>query len=115
MSRVNVTINEIPYQGSVQLTGVAGDATNDHQMDNDGNTLLMIENTDAASITATIVSVDDPYGRSEDIALTVAQNELYAAGPFIPSIWNQPGRVMFIDLSAAVTVTLWAIRFNPRR
>lgn len=115
MARTAITINEIPFQGSLLLTGVAGDATNNHQFDNDGNTLLLVENTDAAAKSVTIQSVDDPFGRSENIALTVAQNTIYAAGPFIPSIWNQPGRTMFVDLDADTGVTFWAVRFNPRR
>lgn len=115
MARTEIAINEIPYQGILVETTTAGDATNGMQMSNDGNTLLKCENGGGGAVELTIQSVNDPFGRSEDIVQSVGAGETYFSGPFIPSIWNQPGAKLFVDLDSDVSVTLTAIRYNPRR
>ncbi len=118
MARTELTVNTIPANGGgiQNLTLTAGDATNDHQFDNDGNTLLYVQNTGAGAVVVTIVSVDDEFGRQEDTVLTVPITTGESlAGPFLPANFNQPGRKIFVDLDIDAGVSLAAVRYQQRR
>lgn len=125
MPRTNIPVTLIPsfsggVGGAVTLTTVAADATNDHEMINDGRTFLLFQNTVAGATSATIVSVPDEYGRLGDITVTIptynsaTQNSVTVAGPFRQQHWNQGnGTKMNVDLAGAVTTFLSAFRTLP--
>jgi hypothetical protein len=114
MARTNIPIEEIPANGgSLEITGIAGDATNDHSFVNDGRTLLYVKNGDVSAKQATVVSVSDQFGRTGDEVLSVTAGETALFGPFLPAIWNQAGGVVNVDLDADTSVEVAAVRYNP--
>lgn len=122
MARVAITINTIPANGGglSTVTKTAADATNDHEMDNDGNTLIFAENLDSATKTITIKSVADEYGRTGDTTLTVPVAAAgvpgtSVAGPFRLAHWNQSGGKVHIDITDATALKFYAVRFSLAR
>ncbi len=122
MARVAVPMNTIPPNGAGvnNLTFVAADATNDHEVDNDGATLLVVKNTGVGAGTVTVVSVADQFGRTKDTTLTVpalsGSDPGYAvAGPFLQANWNQAGAKVFVDLTVATGLSLAAVRIPMPR
>lgn len=120
MARVEIPLTTVPFQGGASLltatATVATDDTNDHFFVNDGNTLVIAFNKVLGTAVAmTIVSVDDPFGRQEDLTLTVVVNDQGVGGPFIPAIWNQGGgNQINVDVDTADADTrLAAIKFSP--
>jgi len=111
MPRARITANPIPFQGSdEQLTGTAGDATNDMDFINDGEQLILIDNADASPVAITFVSVADQWGRTQDEVVTVPAGEKGFAGPFTPGIWNQTGGVVHVDMVSDTSLTLYSIK-----
>lgn len=122
MARVTVPMNTIPPNGGGlnNLSFVAGDATNDHEFDNDGATMLVLKNTGVGAITVTVVSVADPYGRTKDTSVIVpaisgSDPGLAMAGPFLQATWNQAGAKIFVDLTTATGLSLAAARISLPR
>lgn len=122
MARVAVPMNTIPPNGAGlnNLSFVAGDATNDHEFDNDGATLLVAKNTGVGAITVTITSVADQYGRTKDTTLVVpalsgSDPGFAVAGPFLQANWNQAGAKVFVDLTTATGLSLAAARISLAR
>lgn len=122
MARVAIAINTLgPNGGGLNdTTFTAGDATNDHEFDNDGNTLLVVRNTDVAAKTVTVKSVADPFGRSQDLTLTVpalsgANPGLAMAGPFLSAIWNQSGAKVHVDIASATNLSFAAVKQSISR
>lgn len=121
MARVVIPIDLIPLNGgSAQGTGVAASPANDHEAQNDGNVFIVGINSNAVAQTATIVSVNDPYGRVGDTTMTIPAlaggfNGVAMAGPFNRSIWNQGGgSQIYIDTAAlAADVKFYAFRYAP--
>lgn len=61
-------------------------------MPNDGRTALLVYNDTGGAAAISIDSVDDPYGREDDIAAATLANTKYGIiGPFPPGLWNQDG------------------------
>lgn len=119
MARTNIPIDNLPLNGgAVTLTGVAADATNQHEFVNDGKTFLLAENEDAATKTVTVVSVADPFGRTGNTVHVVPAAAggvpgKAMIGPFLPAIWNQGGgSKVNVDVSAATSLRLYAARFR---
>ena len=113
MPRINVPITDVPFQGSlvdIAAGGVAGDATNEHEMLNDGKTLVVIENGGVGVATATIVSVADNLGRFGDEVIPVPAGKTATAGPFNTSAWNQSGALLHIDLDIDTDVVVAGVR-----
>ncbi|MFJ6636546.1 hypothetical protein ACIQMR_35060 [Streptomyces sp. NPDC091376] len=82
MPRVTVPVLQLTRAG-VTLTQTTGDATNNHYVDNDGSTALIVENAGASSrvVTFHIVTKVDGFTvppRTE----TLAAGEKQAFGPF---------------------------------
>jgi hypothetical protein len=115
-ARTVIPVQTIPFQGSIaDIVYTAGDATNDMQFDNDGNTLLFVKNGGGVTINATVVSVDDEFSRDGDDVITVLAGDDGVGGPYIQSIWNQAGRIAFVDLDTDASVSVAAIKFSPRK
>lgn len=92
----NASINTSGGAGSagVIATLAAPSAANDAMIENTfGRTLLLfINGFGGASVTTTIitvVSVADPYSRTGDLTLSVANGEVGVCGPFPPLLFNQ--------------------------
>ena len=115
MARTALTVQTIPANG-VSLDDIAmtaGDATNDHEYLNDGTVFVLMKNADASPHTATLISVADEYGRTEDETMTCAAGESCIAGPFKPRNWNQAGGLMHVDLTVDTSVSFAVLKFTP--
>lgn len=98
MPRTAITVNELPAHGGEvdEIVWTSCDQTNGMDFPNDGRTLLLVRNANAATRQVTVVSVADPYGRTKDTDMDLAADTGYAvAGPFLPPLFNQgsTGRV----------------------
>ncbi len=116
MPRTALTVQTIPpHGGGIQsITFTAADATNNHEFENDGRTMLLAKCTDASSKTVTVVSVPDLYGRSGNLAMVVPATTGEAiAGPFPPGLWSQSNGRVNVDVSAATGLSLAAVRYTP--
>lgn len=122
MPRTAIPVDVIPRNGAAVVpTGVDADATNSHEVENNGQVIVLLEQHGAATPTVDLISVKDEYGRTGDVQVTVPAVSgvvpgKMAAGPFLPSIWNQgSGSKMHIDVSGTVTdLRLYAFRYqNP--
>jgi hypothetical protein len=121
MPRTLIPLDVLPRYGQagVTLTGVAADATNDHEVENNGNVLLMLENVSGGVLAATIVSVKDAYGRTGDCTLTAAALAgaipgKSIAGPFMPPNWNVGGGSrMQVDTAAGAGARFYALKMQP--
>lgn len=117
MPRTSIAVEEIPWQGGDNdLTFSAVDAANGMMFPNDGKTVLLVRNADAAAKTVTVRAVPDPFGRSVDLALVIAAGKTAMVGPLAPVAWNQTsgadlGRV-YVDFSAATSTTVACARLN---
>ena len=114
MARGALTVQEIGIHGGSidEITWTAGDAVNEHEFVNDAKTLLLVKDA-TGSQTATVVSVEDPYGREEDDVITTAAGGTSIGGPYSKVLFNQSGGVVHVDLSAATDLYLAAVRFHP--
>lgn len=81
------------------------------EFDNDGNTIIIIVDTDAGD-TFTLEDIADRYGRTETtLTRAVAAADKAIIGPFLPEIWNQTdGKVKGKFSTAAATTTIVAVR-----
>ncbi len=121
MPRTAIPVDLLPRYGAgaVTLTGVVADGTNDHDVENNGNVFLLLENTTGGGVSATIVSVNDPYGRTGDVTMSAAAAVSSVpgksfAGPFAPPNWNQGGgSKMHVDTAAGAGVRLYALKAQP--
>ncbi len=120
MPRTAIPVDVVPrYGGAVVPTGVAADATNDHDVENNGQVILLFEQSGAATPTVDLISVADPYGRTGDVAITMPAISgsvpgKVAAGPFAPPLWNQGGgSKMHVDCSGTVTdLRMYAFKYQ---
>lgn len=115
MARTALPIQQIPRNGSIAgVSFTAADATNDHEFPNDGNTFLIVKNTDVAAQSVTVVSVPDEHGRTGDLTISVPANGGVAVtSVFRPAIWNQSGAdagKVFVNITTATGLSLAAVR-----
>jgi hypothetical protein len=113
MARTQLTIKRLSPAGiapALEAGNVDG-----HSFQNDGRTWLEIKNASAGAITATFPT---PFSRDgldlPDRVVNIAAGAELRVGPFDPLVYNQEtvadrGRV-FVDLSAAASVTIGAFR-----
>lgn len=113
MARTAITVQTIGIHGGAinSITWSAGDAANDHEFVNDGQTLLLVKDA-TGSQAVTVVSVDDPFGRSEDTAITTAAGGISIAGPFSKALFNQSDGTVHVDLTTATDLYVAAVRFH---
>lgn len=71
------------------VTYNAVDGSNGNTFANNGNTLALIKNGGGSPITATFSSVPDQFGRTGDVAVTVAAGAERVVGPFPVALFNQ--------------------------
>ena len=108
MAATELTVTEYSANAGAVLTWENPDQANGNVFDNSGDVIVLIYNTDAASRTATFTSVADPiYGRTEDLAIVVAQDEVAMAGPFSGEGWNDANNQIALGWSAGTTTTTY--------
>lgn len=114
MPRTSIATQTLTYQSGATITFSAADSANNMLFSNDGETLLVVKNGGASSITVTVVSVADLYGRTGDISASVAAGATWISGPLEPSIWNQTSSDLgktYVNFSSATSVTVGAIKY----
>lgn len=89
MPRVNVPVTEVNRAGIVPATEVAGDATNNHYVNNDGVTWLEIRNAGASTRTFTAVINNTVDGQAvTNPTVTLAASATKKVGPFPVAIYG---------------------------
>ena len=92
------------YSGAgVVFTGTAADVTNKNRvvLTGNGREILIAENTDVGAQNVTITSVDDSFGRTEDITHSMAASEKRVFGPFEFTGWAQANNELFFEAADA--------------
>lgn len=116
MARTSIAIQEVASQSNIAaVTLGAVDSVNGMMFPNDGQTILLVQNADAAPKTVTVASVADEAGRTGDQVITVAAGKIAIVGPLRQAWWNQrssdAGNV-YVDFSAATSTTVAALRLK---
>ena len=115
MARTSLTKTSIPggYSGTgKKLTVAAADTTNQNSFKANGNDLVVAHNTDSGSHTVTITSVEDRYGRTEDISsYSIPAGEIHIFGPFPTHGWQQTDGSIYLE-SDSDTVNLGIINLG---
>ena len=115
MARQTLTKTNAPggYSGSgTAVTMTAADATNKEEFVSTGRELVIAQNTGVGARTVTINSVDDSFGRAEDItAESIAAGAIRVYGPFPTAGWQQSGGK--INLEASHAEVKWGIIVLP--
>ena len=105
MPRVTLTKTTAPgaYSGaSVAVTMTAADAVNFEQFTCTGRELVIIHNTGAGARTWTATSVDDSYGRSENITTeSIAAGAIRVWGPVALEGWVQTNGYVYLQAEHA--------------
>ncbi|WP_127580833.1 hypothetical protein [Paenibacillus koleovorans] len=112
MPRTPIAVQQ-PSDAGALLARTNGDAVNNHEMVNNGNTLLIIKNGGGASINVTLKYAADKYGRTGTKVVAVGTTEEKVLGPFTKDLYCQPDGKLQFDLSAATSVTIGAVSAHP--
>lgn len=100
-------------------TFIAPDAVNGNVFNNDGNTLLLVNNTSGSSINITWTIPNSPYNSNGNLATTYVQActtaHIAILGPLPKGIYNNTsGQAQFLASTATgVTVAAVQILQNP--
>lgn len=116
MARTQIALTSVASAKEGAITFTAADAANGMYFVNDGRTVLIVKNADAATHTATVRSVPDPYGRTGDIAAATAAGATNVVGLLPTGLFNQTaagslGEVN-VDFDASTSVTVAAIQLG---
>jgi len=121
MARTLLAVQNVPqFNGLTPIVWTAVDSVNGMMFPNDGQTIVLVRNNDAASKTATMRSIADEHGRTGDIALIVpaASGGVPGEAIFNPenqALFNQVGADagnVYLDFSAATATTVAVLRIN---
>lgn len=106
MARTALTVTDVPLNGQVDPVSFDnGDAANDHVLNNDGKTVVILDNDTAGAASVTVVSVADEAGRTGDITVSLASGDTAFVGPFPGRWWNQAGtQDVQINVDAAINI-----------
>lgn len=104
----------LPNTTAITPTFGATDSANNMMFLNDGQVFLYVKNASGASITVTLVSVPDPFGRLGDIITTVPAGADRIIPCVSPNLFNQTvngdaGNV-YVNFSASASVTVGAFK-----
>jgi len=101
MARTDLTKTQSPggYSGTgIKLTFAAADTSNKNKFTARGCDIVVAKNTDSSAHTVTITSVDDKYGRQEDITeYSVPAGETHIFGPFPMHGWMQSDGSIYLE------------------
>lgn len=108
------SVQNIPSQKALApLVFAATDGSNADQFKNDGNTLLILDNTDAGAQSVTVDGQPDPkFGCDISETINMAAGERAIMGPLAPTGWNAGNSVFFTSTAAAVEAAV--ARYSPR-
>ena len=97
MARVDIPVEAISRTLTLIGSGgaeVTGDAANEHDFTNDGNTILVVRNSGVTSRTVEIVVQQTVDGQTPAVkSLTLANAAHFVVGPFSPTWYNVAGKV----------------------
>ena len=97
MARVDIPVEAMSRTLTLIGSGgseVTGDAANEHDFDNDGNTVLVVRNAGSTSRTVEIVVQQTVDGQTPPVkSLTLANAAHFVVGPFSPTAYNIAGKV----------------------
>jgi hypothetical protein len=114
MARTAVALQDMsvqPSSAAVTLTTV--DAVNNNMVPNNGNTLIVIQNPTGGSLSATVVSTSDQFGRTGDLVISLAAGEIRAVGPLPAAVWNQRSTdIGFVYVNPAAALKIGALNLN---
>ena len=101
MARTSLTKTTAPgsYAGQGEaLTMAAADTSNKNQFTASRKDIVVAHNTGGSPYTVTITSVDDHYGRQEDIsAESIAAGAIKIFGPFELHGWQQADGKIYLE------------------
>jgi len=112
MPRTALTVQQILIDG-IAPSFVAGDAVNHHSFSNTGEELLEVKNTGGAPVTVTIKANGVKVGGVlvPDVTVSVpATTGVKMIGRMDPSVFNQAGGLVNVDLSSGTGITIAAFR-----
>ena len=118
MPRTQITLNSGVGYGdwlAADLTWTSADQANGMYFNNDGNTVLIVWNGDAASKTVTIAGVANSrtFNAAPSNAATVGANdEFNIAGFFDTKAFNQTDGSVNVDFSADTSVKIAAVKLG---
>lgn len=117
MARTDIPVETVaPFAlSSGNFADTAADATNDHEMDNDGKTLLYINNGGGSTCNVTIKrpAGRGSYNNAYDLtAVAVLTTETRVFGPFPPEVFNNSSGKVDIDIDFDTSVTFTAVSFS---
>lgn len=110
MPRVDVPVQSPPGASQAVLTNTNGDAANDHDFVNDGNTVFIAKNGGGVAISVTIKAVACSHGRTSDIVQSVAAGTDHIFGPYPQAEWNQTNGKVNVDIDTDASLELIALR-----
>lgn len=113
MARTTLTVQQVTLAG-LAPTYAAATVTDGDAFANDGNVLVHVKNTNAATRTLTIQTPAKVAGVDvAEVTVTIPANTGdVMIGPFDPSIFNQADGKVYLDWSAVTNVTVAAIRLG---
>lgn len=82
---------------SVDLTFLVADTVEKETVPLRRGEIIVAKNTGAAAGQVTVTSVDDRYGRQEDIVYSVGAGEEALIGPFLPHGWQQADGDLYFE------------------
>lgn len=82
---------------AVDISFTAADTTNKERVKLRRGELIIAQNSDASAHSVTVTSVDDKYGRQEDITYSVGASEYAVIGPFLPHGWQQSDGYLYFE------------------
>lgn len=111
MARGSITVTTILNSGITPSYG-ATDYTTGHEFLNDGRVFLHAKNTNGAQRTLTIQTPATAGGLAiaEVAVVLAATTGDKIIGPFDPTIFNQAGGLVNVDLDASAGVTIAAFK-----
>lgn len=121
MARTNIPLQALPAIGGAAITWTAADQANGMYFVNDGDSILMVRNTDASPHATTVSSVADVYGRTGDLVATPVaisgSNDGIAMFSRLPAhLFNQPGtNNCNVDFASATGMSVAVVQVTPRR
>lgn len=110
MARSVITPQEIANSGIVPSYG-AGNSVDGHSFVNDGNMFVHVKNGGGAPINVTLIVPAKVGGLTiTNPVIAVTNGTEKMIGPFDPTLFNQATGIVYLDLSAATSVTLAVLR-----
>ena len=106
MARTALTITDLGLNSAQNPVSYdTGDSANNHTMENDGRTFLVLKNDTGGAVAVDVKSVADAAGRTGDISISVADGDETVIPPLPRPWWNQAGtNVVNIDVDGSIKI-----------